>query len=62
MTEVDKDTLERIARRIYGVDISDAQLDKLAKMVQTGLEALEKSARVGIGDVEPRVTYDPSGE
>lgn len=62
MVEVDKDTLERIARNIHGVAISDAQLEKIAKLVQATLETLRESARVGVEDIEPRAIYDPAGE
>lgn len=62
MAKIAKDVLAGVARNIYGVEISDSQLEKLTRIVQQSLDALDKSCDVGLEDVEPAIVYDSSRE
>ena len=58
MAKVTKELLATVARNIHGIEISDTQLEKLTRMVQQALDALDKSVDVGLEDMEPAIVYD----
>lgn len=60
MARYDEATLRRIAKEAYSVNLSDKRLKEISQLVNWELEALEKSAELGLEDVEPAMKYDPS--
>jgi hypothetical protein len=62
MSDVSEQTLARIAEEIHDVEIPFERLAIIRRVVQQALASLEKSAEVGLEDVEPASTYDPAAE
>lgn len=60
MARITKETLERIIREVYGIEIPDNRLKVISRVVGETLEALQKSSEVELEDVEPASAYDAS--
>ena len=62
MPEITKQTLERIVREVYGVEIPDERLKVISRVVSQTLEALERSSEVELEDIESPSSYEASEE
>ncbi len=60
MTEITKETLERIMREVYAVEIPDERLKVISRVVSQTLEALQKSSDVELEGMEPASVYNAS--
>ncbi len=56
MAEMTKETLERIIREVYGLEIPDERLQVISRTVTKTLEALDKASEVDLEDLEPSST------
>ncbi len=53
MVKMTKEVLDGIARDVYGLEIPEAKLTTISKVVTQTLEALEKSSAVDLEGLEP---------
>ncbi len=60
MAEITKETLERIIREVYAVEIPDERLKVISRVVSQTLEALQKSSEVELEGIEPASVYNAS--
>ncbi len=56
MAEMTKETLERIIREVYGLEIPDERLQVISRTVTKTLEALDKASEVDLEGLEPSST------
>ncbi len=60
MTKITKETLERIMREVYALEIPDERLKVISRVVSQTLEALQKSSDVELEGIEPASVYNAS--
>jgi Asp-tRNA(Asn)/Glu-tRNA(Gln) amidotransferase C subunit len=56
MPKITKETLERIIREVYGLEIPDERLNAISRIITQTLEALEKASTVDLEGLEPTST------